>query len=250
MSRCTRQSHGRTKNDTPLQRVAMGTVRILLLLLLFASTNATGVRAQDQTWEVRLTPWVGAFWSLSSGGDLPPVHEAGVVEAKMISSPALGVDVELALPVQSLSARGGVGLAVLSAVEFINWDGELSRGNSGISFGNPQGTGSSVLLLTGSAVIKPWGSDRLPYFVGGVGIKRYAYSNMAGELKEALPNDRTRTSIQVGLGLVVGHRIRLEVSDHISRQNFSFEVPHLERRSGPERTHNDLVITLGYRFDP
>lgn len=229
----------------------MSPLRMPFILLLLLVVDTATVAAQDQEQAVYyVTPWVGAFRAYSTGGDLAFVHESGVVEAKMASSPALGLDVELILPGRSVNVRGSLGLAVFSAVEFFNWDGEFSSGTSTVSLGNPQGVGSSVLLLTASAAVKPWAGQSLPYLVGGVGAKHYSYSNMADRLEEVLSSGRTRLSLQLGLGLMIGRRFRLEITDHISRHNFSFEVPQMDRLAEPVQIQNDVVIALGYRFGP
>lgn len=227
----------------------MNRFRVLVLVSLFLLATVLPLQAQHRTEGVQFTPWLGAFLARSSSAGLPRVDESGAVEASMTSSPAVGVDVEASLPLPSLRVRGSLGLAFFSSVEFANWDGEYTRGTTHHSFGNPQGVGSSVWLLTGSAVLRPWPDASLPYFLAGVGIKRYNYANMAGELERVLSSNQTRAAFHVGLGWPVTRRLRIEVSDHISRQNFVFEVPQMVRLQEPVQTQHDLVLTFGYRFN-
>ncbi|MEX2578506.1 MAG: hypothetical protein WD342_05560 [Verrucomicrobiales bacterium] len=104
-----------------------------------------------------------------------------------------------------------------------------------------------MALAVASAVIMPWYEYHRPYLFVGLGIKRYNYSNFADELEDVLSDIRTAGTLRMGMGLFVSRRLRLEISDNISRQSFSFEVPEMVKLKEPVRTLNDISVSLGYR---
>lgn len=221
----------------------------LVLVLLWSSMGAMHASAQDSERTFYVTPWAGAFLSYPAGDDLPLVGESGIVEVRMANSAAIGVDLETIAQDQFISLRFSFGSAFFSALKFENWKGDYRRGNNFVSLGNPQGVGSSVRLLTGSILFWPRTTRESPYIVAGAGLKQHNYTNMADELERALVGSRTRGSLHFGLGLS-GRRVRLEISDYISRQNFRFEVPGMVGVEESAQLQNDVIITLGVRLGP
>ena len=184
----------------------------------------------DEASAQRIIPQLGLYVPVSDLGQIGGVDGA-IDLGKKESSRAYGLGLEWGAG-NSIGLRGNVVYASPSEVPL---DGITCASCS---------SRSSMAVLTGGVVLRPFRLFFIePYFVGGVGFKRYDFSSTDfDEGFDLIVHDRTERTYQfaVGgdLGLGILHGV-FEISDYVSRyQPIGFG----------EQRHHDFIVTIGLAF--
>ena len=178
----------------------------------------------------RLIPQVGLYVPVSSLGTIDGVDGA-VDLGKKESSRAYGLGLEWG-GTSPIGLRGNVAYATPSQVPL-----------DGITCGTCSSR-SSMLALTGGVVLRPFRLFFIePYFVAGMGLKRYDFNTSDFEDGfDLVVEDRTERTYQfavggqLGLGVLSG---LVEISDYVSRASpVGFDGPR----------HHDFIVSIGIAF--
>lgn len=196
---------------------------IALVAFVLSLTGTTGARAQVPGIDLVVIPKIGAFVPLNDLGDGTLFGET--IDVKANSDLAIGLGVELDLPVSPINLRGNVDYVPSTDISV-----------NGTTVGDD--FEADILALVGDIVYRPL--PRLvvtqPYFLAGAGIKRYDLSG-DGDLPDGFADSTTDFTLHVGAGVDVGLgpiRILGEVSDYISW----FELDD-------SKMQNDLFVMAG-----
>ncbi|MGH7471163.1 MAG: hypothetical protein ACRENP_24710 [Longimicrobiales bacterium] len=173
--------------------------------------------------ELTLFPRVGVYKPVGA------LAEFAASTAELRGATALGMSVELQLPLLPINLRGNLEY-VPGADAAIN-DRDLDVDNA-------------LLLLSGDLVFRllPAVSPIQPYLLAGAGVKKYNFDNAFATALFSFPDDRDwMAHLGAGLGLKLGPlSIAAEVSDYISW----FEM--LGGDGG--KLQNDLFATVGLKI--
>jgi hypothetical protein len=172
---------------------------------------------------LRVTPRIGIYLPMT---DLGEQTREGVARAAALdNSLALGLGLELGLPMLPFNLRANLDYATETAVTEEGLDHEAAR--------------TTVLAATADLVLRP---RRLlvvqPYLFVGGGLKQYAFdSTDPGAFR-----DSSDPTLHLGGGLDVGLRslsLTAQLSDYIS---------WYELREGDGQIQHDLFLTVGLSF--
>lgn len=189
---------------------------------LFAALVVTPAPAAAQApVGLKLVPRVGWFAPLSN-------LDEGV---EMASGPAIGLALELDLPMLPLNVRANVDYAP---------DVELRTGNAtGASTG-------SVLAVVGDLVFRPAPTIAFarPYLLTGFGMRRYDFGPAEDpEMLDAVaPPTGSDFTFHAGVGVDVGDgpvTLIVELGDYLSSWN--------REEGATSRVQNDLFVSVGVR---
>lgn len=220
--------------------MGLRTIQTGLLLLLLAPW-ATPAVARAQEPVIGFTPWIGYLASPGTESDGTPATASGVVHASMGGGVAIGARFDATLPLPLLGLRVTLGRS-FSSVGFENWDGVTGQ----TSYGNPAAKdGSAIVLVTGGITLSSGSDAPGPSLVLAGGVK---ILSVPGKLGEALSDDRTGPTAQIGASFPLGTRARLDISDFVSRASLAFSYPRLESLTTPQRWQHSIVISIGYQF--
>ena len=178
----------------------------------------------------RIIPQIGLYVPVSDLGRIGGVDGA-IDLGKKESSRAYGLGIEWGAG-GSIGIRGNVVYASPSEVPL-----------DGITCGTCASR-SAMAALTGGVVLRPFRLFFIePYFVGGVGYKRYDFtSSDFDEGFDLVVDDRTERTYQLAVGGELGLGILsgvIEISDYVSRyQPTGFEA----------QRHHDFIVTIGIAF--
>ena len=168
---------------------------------------------------------------------------AGIVEAKMSNTIALGLGLEYNPQHSNFSFRGEFILFPFLQFDFLNWNGV--RNNT--DYGNPQAGGNMSTLL-GNVIYKPWSGFK-PYFIGGIGIKSYSSGSIAEEIGNALfGKSNPVITFRLGTGIELDSHFIIELNDYMSSGSFFFSFPSFEKNENPSSIMHDVVILISYIF--
>lgn len=197
---------------------------ITLMAFVLGLASATSAQAQAPGIDLVVIPKIGAFVPLNDLGDFPLSGQT--IEVSANSDLAIGLGLELELPLTPINLRGNVDYVPSTDISV-----------SGVTVGDVE---ADILALVADAVFRPL--PRLvvtqPYLLAGAGIKRYDFSGDDGTLQ--MSGSTSDFTLHVGAGLDVGLgpiRILGEVSDYISW----FEL------AGDSNMQNDLFAMAGVR---
>ena len=192
------------------------------------SLVALPVQAQAPGFDVKLNPRIGAYVPLS---DLTSAQAAGVeIVEEMTGSLALGLGVELQLPVLPFNIRGNLDYATGSEVR-VTEDG-VER---------DEGVETTLLAVSGDLVFRPLPEFILvqPYLFAGGGLKQY---DVGDETTLDSFRDESDPTLHLGGGLDLSLgplAVNAEVGDYISW----YEVQAAD--SEESETQHDLFVTVG-----
>lgn len=200
-----------------------------LALALAVLAAAPGARAQVPGLDLQFIPKIGAYLPVNDLGQLRAGAEE--IAAEMEASLAVGLGLELDLPLSPLNVRANLDYATGSQISL-----------EGIQGSDVDAT---VLALVGDLVFRPL--PRLavvqPYLLGGAGIKRYNFDtdDLGGGFGDFLSDDQNDFTVHLGAGLDVGLgplAFMAEVSDYIS-----WFAPN----GGDSEMQNDIFGMVGVR---
>ncbi|MBI4545476.1 MAG: hypothetical protein HY703_09795 [Gemmatimonadetes bacterium] len=208
----------------------------LPLLALALAAGAPAARAQVPGVNLQVVPKIGAYLPVS---DLAELRDT--VSAEMEAGLAIGLALELNLPLSPINIRGNLEYAT---------DSKVSA--EGVRQGDEAET--TLLALVGDIVYRPLPRIIVvqPYVLAGAGVKRYDFDEedlrQAGEdLRNAFPEDATDFTLHLGAGLDVKLgpiALLVEVSDYISW--FKRESSGAGSGDGSE-IQNDVFGMVGFR---
>ncbi len=177
---------------------------------------------------VRLIPQVGMYVPASDLGEVTGDGFDGAYQfGKKESTRAYGLGVEIGQGF--LGVRGTVAYATDSEIPFSGFGCTTCQGRS------------SMVALAGGVVLRPF---RLlfiePYFLGGIGVKRYDFgADQFLDESERVFDDRYERAYQLGVGGEIGLGIVtgvVEVADYVS--TFTTDT-------GLEDRRHDFVVSVG-----
>jgi hypothetical protein len=204
-----------------------------LLALMVLGTPAA---AQVPGLDVQLLPKVGFY---APAADLQAASDAaGEIVDDRGGSLALGLALELGVPLTSLSVRVGFDYVTASEFTYADTTGADIEANGE----------QTMLAIAGDVILRPIPKLLIvqPYLLAGAGVKRYDFSFAdaadGSDVEEAFPESETDFTVHAGLGVDVGLgpiALVAELSDYVSW----YEA---EGADGSEMQH-DLFIMAGLR---
>lgn len=239
----------------------MNRVNVVICLSLISGMSFGLVSdgwAQTQSL-LSITPKIGWFQPLNSFRDVAPAEgEENPETTRLRHSPAIGITVDLNLPIPIFDLRGGLLYTVGSKLGVSRSTGEVSCGVDCYRtlYRLDPIADASLLALSADLVLR---APRIvwvqPSLYIGAGIERYDFDQpaLAGPFATAFAEDETRRAMHFGLGLdfEVGRwKLASEVTNFMS----SIQVPRVGQlqdlpTSMPVRElQNNLTITLGLRI--
>ena len=189
---------------------------------------ALPAHAQAAGFDVKVNPRIGAYVPLS---DITQAQAAGAeIVEEMTGSLALGLGVELQLPVLPFSIRGNLDYATGSEVR-VTEDG-VER---------DEGVETTLLAVSGDLVFRPLPQIILvqPYVFAGGGLKQY---DVGDEATLNSFRDESDPTLHVGGGLDLSLgplAVNAEVGDYISW----YDVQAAD--TDETETQHDLFVTVG-----
>lgn len=205
---------------------------IALALSLAVLAAAPGAKAQVPGIDLQFIPKIGAYLPVSDLGEVRVGAEE--IAAEMEASLAVGLGLELDLPLSPLNVRANIDYATGS---------EISLEGRGIQLS--EAVDATVLALVGDLVFRPLPRVAIvqPYLLGGAGIKRYNFDtdDLAGGVGDFLSDDQNDFTVHLGAGLDIGLgplAFMAEVSDYIS-----WFAPN----GGDSEMQNDIFGMVGVR---
>ncbi|MBU0713381.1 hypothetical protein KKA87_15885, partial [bacterium] len=217
----------------------------LLMILLFA--NVTQLFALDSKRYIQLMLLGGCYINTDFGLKYSEVENTGIVKAKMTNTLSGGLGVEINPSLSYLKIRSDILLGFPSSVKYTNWDGNLTITNTDGTImelvgNNPDGYLCGILTITGNIIIIPWEDMKKPYFISGLGFKRYFCGEISTDIKEALFENkkRFRFAYRIGMGFMLTPEISIEVYDNMDRNNFLFRIPQMEKENNPNYVIHDI----------
>ena len=203
-------------------------MRSSLCALALVTTALVAQPVTAQT--VRIIPQVGLYVPVTDLGEVTGDGFDGAYQfGKKESTRAYGLGLEVGGG-GFLGLRGSVAYATDSEIPF-----------SGLGCTTCQGR-SSMMALAGGVVVRPFRLLFLePYFLGGIGVKRYDFSSVDpdADLAGRGFDDRYERAYQLGVGAELGLGFLsgvVEVTDYLS---------DAETLNGATERQHDFVVSVG-----
>ncbi|MEJ2679262.1 MAG: hypothetical protein P8174_09350 [Gemmatimonadota bacterium] len=200
--------------------------KIAVAVTCLFALGATGVAAQVPG--LSIVPKIGMEMPMS---DLPSTPTAGAVKS-LSGAFACGVAAELGIPGLPFNLRANVDATTKKTVSAA----------SGITNGSVDQT---MMTIFGDLVFRPLPRLILvqPYFMGGLGVKRYNYSlsDPANLFQESF-TDKNELAYHLGVGLDIGlgpAALVAEVNDYMNQYQFD---------SSTKKFQQDVFIMVGLRL--
>lgn len=202
----------------------------LLSLPLALCAVAADAGAQVPGISVQLVPKIGAYLPVS---DLAEAQSGAQTIAKELeASLAIGLGVELDLPMLPVNLRGNLEYATGSEVSSEGVGAEANE--------------TTLLVVVGDVVFRPLPRIVVvqPYLLAGAGLKRYDFDIQEGTATAFDDESDFTFHLGVGVDIKLGPIALLaEVSDYISK----FEPANGTTGESESKTQNDLFGMVGFK---